>query len=154
MKLLTEHFEKRIAEAEEFTKENRICVAGGLSIYYGDMGSCLFGGTRNVLRNETRSSHYLNYLRLCESIKRGCKIHDLGYVIVKTPVPDDDGTLGELVPADNFKGIYDFKKSFSADYHELVGAYVLVGNKLKYYAYSKLMPTAKKVKINLIRKLR
>lgn len=150
----TEHFEKRIAEAEEFTKENRICVAGGLSIYYGDMGSCLFGGTRNVLRNETRSSHYLNYLRLCESIKRGCKIHDLGYVIVKTPVPDDDGTLGELVPADNFKGIYDFKKSFSADYHEFVGEYVLVGNKLKYYAYSKLMPTAKKVKINLIRKLR
>lgn len=150
----TEHFEKRIAEAEEFTKENRICVAGGLSIYYGDMGSCLFGGTRNVLRNETRSSHYLNYLRLCESIKRGCKIHDLGYVIVKTPAPDDDGTLGELVPADNFKGIYDFKKSFSADYHEFVGEYVLVGNKLKYYAYSKLMPTAKKVKINLIRKLR
>lgn len=150
----TEHFEKRIKEAEEFTKENRICVAGGLSFYYAGMGSCLFGGTRNVIRNNTRSSHYLNYLRLCESINRGCKVHDLGYVIVKTPVLDEDGTLGPLVPQDNFKGIYDFKKSFSADYYEFIGEYVLVGNKMKYYAYSKLMPTAKKLKISVIKKLR
>lgn len=150
----TEHFEKRIKEAEEFTDKNRICVAGGLSIYYAGMGSCLFGGTRNVIRNNTRSSHYLNYLRLCESIERGCDIHDLGYVIVKTPSLEEDGTLGELVPADNFKGIYDFKKSFSADYHEFIGEYVLVGNKMKYLAYSKLMPTAKKVKIGIIKKLR
>ncbi len=150
----TEHFEKRIKEAEEFTKENRICVAGGLSIYYAGMGSCLFGGTRNVIRNNTRSSHYLNYLRLCESINRGCKVHDLGYVIVKTPDLEEDGTLGTLVPQDNFKGIYDFKKSFSADYYEFMGEYVLVGNKMKYYAYAKLMPKAKKIKISIIKKLR
>ncbi len=150
----TEHFEKRMAEAEEFTKENTICVAGGLSIYYAGMGSCLFGGTRNVIRNNTRSSHYLNYLRLCESINRGCDIHDLGYVIVKTPELNSDGTLGELVPQDNFKGIYDFKKSFSADYHEFIGEYVLVGNKMKYYSYAKLMPTAKKAKIKAIKMLR
>lgn len=150
----TEHFEKRIKEADEFTKDNRICVAGGLSIYYAGMGSCLFGGTRNVIRNNTRSSHYLNYLRLCESINRGCRVHDLGYVIVKTPALEEDGTLGALVPQDNFKGIYDFKKSFSADYYEFVGEYVLVGNRLKYYAYSKLMPTAKKLKISVIKKLR
>lgn len=150
----TEHFEKRMAEAQAFTKENRICVAGGLSIYYAGMGSCLFGGTRNVIRNNTRSSHYLNYLRLCESIKRGCDIHDLGYVIVKTPTLNEDGSLGELVPADNFKGIYDFKKSFSADYHEFIGEYVIVGNKMKYFAYSTLMPKAKKAKIAIIKKFR
>ena len=150
----TEHFEKRIKEAEEFTSENRICVAGGLSIYYAGMGSCLFGGTRNVIRNNTRSSHYLNYLRLCESVKRGCDIHDLGYVIVKTPELQADGSLGELIPQDNFKGIYDFKKSFSADYHEFIGEYVLIGNKMKYFAYAKLMPTAKKAKIAVIKKLR
>lgn len=150
----TEHFEKRIKEADEFTSENRICVAGGLSIYYAGMGSCLFGGTRNVIRNNTRSSHYLNYLRLCESVKRGCDIHDLGYVIVKTPELQADGSLGELIPQDNFKGIYDFKKSFSADYHEFIGEYVLIGNKMKYFAYAKLMPTAKKAKIAVIKKLR
>lgn len=150
----TEHYEKRMAEAEEFTKDRRICVAGGLSIYYAGMGSCLFGGTRNVIRNNTRSSHYLNYLRLQESIKRGCKVHDLGYVIVKTPELQSDGTLGELIPQDNFKGIYDFKKSFSADYHEFIGEYVLVGNKAKYYAYAKLMPKAKKAKIKAIKLLR
>lgn len=150
----TEHFEKRMAEAEEFTKENRICVAGGLSIYYAGMGSCLFGGTRNVIRNNTRSSHYLNYLRLCESVERGCDIHDLGYVIVKTPVLNDDGTLGALEPQDNFKGIYDFKKSFSSDYHEFIGEYILIGNKMKYYSYAKLMPKAKKAKVKAARLLR
>lgn len=150
----TEHFEKRIAEADEFTNDDIICVAGGLSIYYAGMGSCLFGGTRNVIRNNTRSSHYLNYLRLCESIKRGCSVHDLGYVIVKTPELAEDGTLGELIPQDNFKGIYDFKKSFSADYHEFLGEYILVGNKAKYYSYAKLMPTAKKAKIKAIKLLR
>ncbi len=150
----TEHFEKRMAEAEQFTKDRRICIAGGLSIYYAGMGSCLFGGTRNVIRNNTRSSHYLNYLRLCESIKRGCRVHDLGYIIVKTPALQGDGTLGELVPQDNFKGIYDFKKSFSADYHEFIGEYVLVGNPLKYYSYAKLMPTAKKAKIKAVKLLR
>ena len=118
------------------------------------MGSCLFGGTRNVIRNNTRSSHYLNYLRLCESINRGCRVHDLGYVIVKTPALEEDGTLGTLVPQDNFKGIYAFTKSFSADYYEFIGEYLLVGNKLQYYAYSKLMPTAKKLKISVIKKLR
>lgn len=150
----TEHFEKRIKEADEFTSENRICVAGGLSIYYAGMGSCLFGGTRNVIRNNTRSSHYLNYLRLCESVNRGMSVHDLGYVIVKTPQLDSDGALGQLIPQDNFKGIYDFKKSFSANYHEFIGEYVLVGDKAKYFAYAKLMPMAKKAKISLIKKLR
>lgn len=150
----TEHFEKRMAEAEEFTSDNTICVAGGLSIYYSGMGSCLFGGTRNVIRNNTRSSHYLNYLRLCESVNRGCDIHDLGYVMVKSPELQEDGTLGELVPQDNFKGIYDFKKSFSADYHEFIGEYILVGNKAKYYSYAKLMPKAKKAKISLIKMVR
>ncbi len=150
----TEHYEKRMAEAEEFTKDRRICIAGGLSIYYAGMGSCLFGGTRNVIRNNTRSSHYLNYLRLCESIRRGCKIHDLGYIIVKTPELQEDGTLGALVAQENFKGIYDFKKSFSADYHEFIGEYILVGNSLKYYSYAKLMPTAKKAKIKAVKLLR
>ena len=150
----TEHFEKRMAEADAYTDGDEICVAGGLSIYYGGMGSCLFGGTKNVIRNETRSSHYLNYLRLCESIDRGCSIHDLGYVIVQTPELQPDGTLGALEPMDNFKGIYDFKKSFSADYHEFIGEYLLIGNKMKYYAYATLMPKAKKMKISLIKKLR
>ena len=150
----TTHYEKRMAEAEAYTSDNEICVAGGLSIYYAGMGSCLFGGTKNVIRNNTRSSHYLNYLRLCESIDRGCDVHDLGYVFVESPALNEDGMLGPLVPTENFKGIYDFKKSFSADYHEFVGEYVLIGNKLKYYAYAQLMPRAKKAKIKLIKTLR
>lgn len=164
----TEHFENRIKEVEEFLANGGkaakhklddnghtlIPLAGGLSIYYAGMGSCLFGGTKNVIRNNTRSSHYLNYLRLCESIDRGCDIHDLGYIIVKNPELNEDGTLGALEAQPNFEGIYSFKKSFGSNYHEFIGEYILVENKAKYYAYAQLMPKAKHAKIALIKKLR
>lgn len=164
----TEHFNNRINEVQEFlanggltakyklddNNHTVIPVAGGLSIYYAGMGSCLFGGTKNVIRNNTRSSHYLNYLRLCESINRGCDIHDLGYIIVKNPTLNNDGTLGNLEAQPNFEGIYSFKKSFGSDYHEFIGEYILVNNATKYYAYSKLMPKAKHAKIALIKLLR
>ncbi|MFI3284251.1 MAG: peptidoglycan bridge formation glycyltransferase FemA/FemB family protein [Erysipelotrichaceae bacterium] len=150
----SEQYQKRIQEVEAFTSQNRICVAGGLTIYYAKMGSCLFGGTRNVIRNNTRSSHYLNYLRLCESLERGCEVHDLGYVIVQNPELQKDGILGPLVAYDHFKGIYDFKKSFGSDYHEFIGEYVLVNNPFKHFIYAVAMPTAKKLKVNLFKHLK
>ena len=164
----TEHFNARVKEVEGFigsggktacfdpegSGHTLIPVAGGLSIYYAGMGSCLFGGTKNVIRNNTRSSHYLNYLRLCESIDRGCDVHDLGYIIVKNPELDPDGTLGALEPQENFEGIFSFKKSFGSDYHEFIGEYILVENKARYYAYSKLMPKAKHARTALVKKLR
>lgn len=150
----TEHYEKRMQEANEFSSEDKICVAGGLSIYYAGTGSCLFGGTRDVIRNNTRSSHYLNYLRLCESINRGCKFHDLGAVNLAEVTKEEDGMLAPLVPRDDFKGIYDFKKSFGANFHEYVGEYILVSKKPQYLIYSKLMPLAKSAKLKMIKLIR
>lgn len=163
----TEHFESRINEITDFVsaggqtaKANLgsshllIPLAGGLTIYYAGIGSCLFGGTKDVIRNETRSSHYLNYLRLCESIERGCCIHDLGYIKVKEPGLTADGLLAPMEAQPNFEGIYSFKKSFGSQYHEFIGEYVLVGNKMKYFAYSQLMPKAKEAKIAALKMLR
>lgn len=147
-------FEARMSETIEYPPNAKIPVAGGLTLRYAGVGSCLFGGTRNIVRNNTRSSHYLNYLRICKSIDEGCNIHDLGYVLVKTPELTKDGTLGKLEPADNFVGINEFKKSFGADYYEFIGEYVLVANDYKYWMYSKLMPKAKKAKMKLVKKLR
>ena len=141
-------------ETKDYPDDAIIPVAGGFTLRYGGVASCLFGGTRNIIRNNTRSSHYLNYLRICKSIECGCDYHDLGYVLVDSPELNSDGTLGEMKPNKDFVGINEFKLSFGADYMEFIGEYVLVGNKLKYYLYSNLMPKAKKIKMKIVKMIR
>lgn len=150
----TKSFNARMQETNQYGEDEKIPVAGGLTLRYAGVASCLFGGTRNIVRNNTRSSHYLNYLRICKSIEEGCDIHDLGYVLVKNPKITQDGTLGALEPSENFVGINEFKKSFGSDYHEFIGEYILVGNRFKFFLYSKLMPKAKKVKMKLVKVIR
>jgi lipid II:glycine glycyltransferase (peptidoglycan interpeptide bridge formation enzyme) len=125
----TKNFEIRMGETKDYPDDAVIPVAGGFTLRYGGVASCLFGGTKNIIRNNTRSSHYLNYLRICKSIECGCDYHDLGYVLVDSPEINSDGTLGEMKPNKDFVGINEFKLSFGADYMELIGEYVLVGNK-------------------------
>lgn len=150
----TNSYNQRLKETNNYPSNAKIPVAGGLTLRFAGVSSCLFGGTRNIVRNNTRSSHYLNYLRICKSIELNGDVHDLGYVLVKTPELTEDGTLGILEPTDNFVGINNFKKSFGADYYEFIGEYVLVGKKFKYFLYSKLMPKVKKLKMKLVKVLR
>ena len=150
----TKNFEIRMDETKDYPDDAIIPVAGGFTLRYGGVASCLFGGTKNIIRNNTRSSHYLNFLRICKSIECGCDYHDLGYVLVDSPEINSDGTLGEMKPNKDFVGINEFKLSFGADYMEFIGEYVLVGNKLKYYLYSNLMPKAKKLKMKLVKLIR
>ena len=138
----TEHFEERVRETEAVAGR-RVCVAGGMTVHYNGMSSCLFGGARNLLRNNLRASHYFNFRRICRSIALGNDVHDLGYVLLKTVPPDADGTLGPCVPNEEFEGICAFKKSFSADYVEYIGEYVLVGNAAKYFSYVHLIDKAR-----------
>lgn len=148
------HLRKEIAE--EFSKEDRFVVAGGLTIRYGGVASCMFGGSIDILRNETRPSHFVNYLRLCQSIDNGCDYHDLGYVLVDNlNIPADKAQpLGKLTPKANFVGINSFKASLGADLYQFVGEYVLINNKLRYNIYDKLVPAVKKVKVQLLKLLR
>ncbi len=152
----SKNYYDRVAKAEEFSKEDKFVVAGGLTIRYGGVASCLFGGSINVLRNETRPSHFVNYLRLCQSIDNGCDYHDLGYVLVDNlNIPaDKTQPLGELTPKENFVGINSFKASLGADLYQFIGEYVLVNNKMKYNMYSKLIPMVKQIKVNILKKLR
>lgn len=150
----TKNYNIRLEETRNYDDDARIPVAGGFTLRYSGIASCLFGGTRNIIRNNTRSSHYLNYLRICRSIELGCTIHDLGYVLVESPEIQSDGTLGKMEPAPNFVGISEFKKSFGAKYYEFIGEYVLIGNKAKYFLYDKLMPKAKKIQMAIVRKIR
>ncbi len=141
----TKAFNVRMDETKDYPNDAKIPVAGGFTLRYSGVASCLFGGTKNIIRNNTRSSHYLNYLRICKSIETGCHIHDLGYVLVDNPEINADGTLGEMKPKENFIGINEFKMSFGAKYYEFIGEYICVNNKMKFFLYRKLMPKAKDV---------
>ncbi len=149
----TGHYEERRKETADIASD-RIAVAGGLTVHYNGLSSCLFGGAKNLLRNNFRSSHYLNYIRLCKSMELGNDFHDLGYVLPKKTEPTADGLLAKCEPREDFEGILAFKRSFGADEYEYIGEYVLVGSKAAYLAYTKLMPTAKKVKKTVFAVLR
>lgn len=147
----TKNYEKRMEETKDYGPDEVIPIGGGLTIRYGGFGSCVFGGSRNIVRNQTRSSHYLNYLRLCESIDEGMDYHDLGYILCENPKePGPEGTLGKCEPRENFKGINSFKLSFGAHYTEFIGEYMLVGNRFRYWVYKNLMPVAKHIKMRTI----
>ena len=149
----TAHYEERRRETQGFSRD-KIAVAGGLTVHYNGLSSCLFGGAKNLLRNNLRSSHYLNFIRLCKSIELGNDFHDLGYILPKKTLPTADGLLAKCEPREDFEGILAFKKSFGADEYEYIGEYVLVGSKAAYLAYTKLMPTAKKIKKTVFSALR
>ena len=134
----TEHYNERVRETAGAETE-KICVAGGMTVHYNGMSSCLFGGARNLLRNNLRASHFFNFRRICRSIELGNDVHDLGYVLVKTAPLSPDGTLGVCEPSPEFEGISAFKKSFSADYVEYIGEYCLVGSAPRYFVYARVV---------------
>ena len=150
------NYKIRLEKAAEFSDKDKFVVAGGLTIRYGGVASCLFGGSINVLRNETRPSHFVNYLRLCQSLDAQCDYHDLGYVLVDNlNIPKDKSQpLGELTPKPNFEGINSFKASLGANLYEFIGEYVLINDSLRYSVYDKLIPMAKKSKVAVLKALR
>ncbi|MBQ6752889.1 MAG: UDP-N-acetylmuramoyl-L-alanyl-D-glutamate--2,6-diaminopimelate ligase [Clostridia bacterium] len=149
-------YKQRLEETSDYPHNAKIAVAGGLTIRYGGTASCVFGGTLDLVRNNTRSSHFLNYFRIKESVAENMDFHDLGYVLCENPNPPtmENGTLGRMEPRENFKGIRDFKLSFGARYYEFIGEYILVGNRFKYWIYKEFMPKAKKLKMRLVKLLR
>ena len=152
----TDNYLKRFELAKEFSDKDKFCVAAGLTIRYNGIAGCIFGGSRNILRNETRPSHYVNYLRLKNSVDCGCDIHDLGYIFVDEieHPSDENAPLGELKVREDFVGIRDFKASFNSDYIEFIGEYALVNNSLKFMLYNDFIPKARKLKIEIMKKLR
>lgn len=152
----TENYLKRYNLAKVFSDKDKFCVAAGLTIRFNGIAGCIFGGSRNILRNETRPSHYVNYLRLKKSVDTGCDIHDLGYVFVdEIEHPSDiNAPLGEFKVREDFIGIRDFKASFNSDYIEFIGEYALVNNNFKFMLYNDFIPNARKLKIKVARKLR
>lgn len=151
----TDNYLKRKKLADEFSSEDKFVVAGGFTIRYNGIAGCVFGGSRNILRNETRPSHFVNYLRLKKSVEMEMDIHDFGYIFVneKESPKNPDDHLTEFDVREDFKGIRDFKESFNTDLIEFIGEYALVNNKTKFKLYSDIIPKARKTKMKITRKL-
>lgn len=145
----TASYDQRRQETSDSEDDARVAVAGGLTIRFGGVASCIFGGSRNLLRNNTRSSHYLNYLRMSESVDENMDYHDLGYVLVGNPTPWDKNYIPPVEPLENFVGICDFKKSFGAQYFEYIGEYVLTISKPRAWLYRELLPKAKHTMVKI-----
>jgi lipid II:glycine glycyltransferase (peptidoglycan interpeptide bridge formation enzyme) len=125
-------YEERVRESEPLGEVSYL--ACGLSVCFGKTSTCVFGGTKNILRNALRCSHFVNFQRVCDSIARGCDVHDMGRL------PVDAKQEGH-----RYNGLFKFKSSFGSEYTEYIGEYTLVADKKRYFIYKKLLPAAKKL---------
>lgn len=130
-------FKKRVDELEkkdaEFDKKG-IALAGGITVSFGDTAVCLYGGSKNLLRNTAKPSQYLNFKRIEGSMENNLKYHDLARVYLKRRDKSDP----------NF-GLHLFKKSYGAREHRYIGEYAFVGNRIFYWVMLTLLPTVRKI---------
>lgn len=124
-----EYFEKMYDEMGENLRlylmyYNGKVIAGSVAILYGDKVWYLYGASSNVHRNVMP-----NYLMQWEMIKwavgNGCAIYDFR------------GVSGDLNKGQPLYGLYRFKKGFSGDFVEFVGALDYIINPFFYFFVEK-----------------
>ncbi len=136
--------EKADDELKKVYGENipqKLCLAVGITSRFGKTAICLYGGTRNVLRNTLRPTHYLNWERICKSIDAGIEIHDLGRI---TGNPYDENN--------QLYGLAKYKLSYNGEATEYVGDMYLIANKLQFSLFRTLLPKVKKIKNTILKK--
>ncbi len=130
---LKEKFGDRIPE--------KLCLAVGITSRFGKTAICLYGGTRNVLRNTLRPTHFLNWTRIEKSFNDGIEIHDLGRV---TGDPHDE--------SNPLFGLAKYKMSYNGELTEYVGDMYLISDKFTFMLFRTLLPKVKKIKNTVLKK--
>ena len=136
--------EKVSSELKEKFGENipdKICLAVGITSRFGKTAVCLYGGTRNLLRNTLRPTHFLNWTRILESFEAGIETHDLGRV---TGDPYDE--------KNPLYGLCKYKRSYNGEVTEFVGDMYLVADRFRFMLFRKLLPKFKKIKNSVLKK--
>ncbi len=140
-----ERFNTAMKELESsgiLSDTEKVYVACGLTSYFGKTSICLYGGTRNVLRNTFRPTHLLNWTRICRSIERGCEIHDMGRI------------TGDAYDESNpLYGLCRYKQSYAGTVTEYCGDIYLINNGFGFFLFTKGLPFAKKIKNTLLKKI-
>ena len=132
------------AELSEKFGENvpdKICLAVGITSRFGKTAICLYGGTRNLLRNTLRPTHFLNWTRILKSFDMGMEVHDLGRV---TGDPNDENNP--------LYGLCRYKKSYDGEVTEFVGDLYLIADKFRFSLFRTLLPKVKKIKNTVFKK--
>ncbi len=137
-------YKKIEAELESADNASRkICLAAGLTSYFGRESVCLYGGTVNLLRNTLRPTHFLNFSRIIESSRRGCSSHSMGRI---TGDPFD--------PNNPLYGLVNYKKSYGGDVYVYVGDMRLArGTGLKMYLFTNLFPKIRHFRSTVLRNI-
>lgn len=124
------------------SEQKKYYVACGLTSYFGKTSICLYGGTRNLLRNTFRPTHLLNWTRICRSLNRGCEIHDMGRI------------TGDAYDETNpLYGLCRYKQSYAGTVTEYCGDLYLISNTFGFFLFTKVLPFAKKIKNTILKKL-
>ena len=133
---------KELESAGVSPETEKIYIACGLTSYFGKTSICLYGGTRNVLRNTFRPTHLLNWVRICRSISRGCEVHDMGRI------------TGDAYDESNpLYGLCRYKQSYAGTVTEYCGDIYLVNNSIGFFLFTKGLPFAKKMKNTVLKKM-
>lgn len=123
---ITEYKEALEKYGEEITLNIHVAVI------YNDRAWGLYAANHNILMNS-----YSNYKTYYEHIKyckeKGIKIFD------------QFGTIGDLNKDNPLLGIHMFKSGFGGEYIEFIGEFDLVLNKPMYLAFTKIIPTYRKI---------
>lgn len=136
--------EKVSAELKEKFGENvpdKICLGVSITSRFGKTAICLYGGTRNLLRNTLRPTHFLNWTRILKSFEQGIELHDLGRV---TGDPYDENNP--------LFGLCRYKRSYNGEVTEFVGDMYLIADKFRFTLFRKLLPKVKKIKNTVFKK--
>lgn len=133
-----EGYNKRIVELKNSNIDpfanDKLYLAGGLTVVFGNNAICLYGGSKNILRNSTRSSHYLNYKRVEDSINHKCIGHDLSRIHLKYKNERDKDY-----------GLYLFKRSFNADEIKYIGEFAIINSRFMYFLFTKMLPLVRSI---------
>lgn len=121
---------------------DKICLSAGITSRFGKQAICLYGGTKNLLRNTLRPTHFLNWTRILKSYELGVEQHDLGRI---TGDPYDENN--------HLYGLCRYKQSYNGDVKEFVGDMYLVVDKLRFTLFRKFLPAFKTVKNTVFKKL-
>lgn len=119
----------------------RICLGAAITSRFGKTAICLYGGTRNILRNTFRPTHFMNWHRLLVSMENGIENHDMGRI---TGDPYDENNP--------LAGLCKYKLSYGGNVKEFVGDLYLINDPIRFRLFTQLLPKVKKIKNTVLKK--
>ncbi len=115
-------------------------ISGTLALICGDKVWYSYGAS-DKHRNK-QPSYLLQWSMIKWALENNCRIYDFR------------GISGDLNENNPLYGLYRFKKGFGSEFTEYIGEYDFVFSPVLYQLWEKAMPTAKKLRQNILKLIR